>query len=74
MGLMTTTKSKTVGPELAAVLPETGQPWYKNGGLLKLNFCILSIIMFCKNASSLILLTCVLIISRQPLQTVTTVP
>lgn len=51
MGIMTTTKSRTVGHELAAVLPQTGQPWYKNGGLLKLNFCIFSIIMFCKSTS-----------------------
>lgn len=53
MGVMTTAKSRTVGAELAAVLPQTGQPWYKNGGLLKLNFCIFSIIMFCENPSRL---------------------
>lgn len=49
MGVPTTKKSKTVGPELAAVLPQDGQPWYKNRGILKLNFCILSVVMFCKN-------------------------
>jgi hypothetical protein len=50
MGVVTTKKSKTVGPELAAVLPQDGQPWYKNRGILKLNFCILSVVMFCKKA------------------------
>jgi hypothetical protein len=53
MGIVTTTKSRTVGHELAAVLPKSNQPWYNNGGLLKLNFCIASIIMFCETLSRL---------------------
>jgi hypothetical protein len=43
----TMASSKKVGPELASVLP-TDKPWYKNSGLLKLNFCLLSLIQFCK--------------------------
>jgi hypothetical protein len=41
----TQASSKTVGHELAAVLP-TEKPWYKNTGLLKLNFCLFSLIQF----------------------------
>ncbi|KAL2669782.1 hypothetical protein Neosp_015227 [[Neocosmospora] mangrovei] len=38
-------KANAVGEKLAAVLPNNG-PWYKQKHLLKLNFCILSLIMF----------------------------
>jgi MFS family permease len=37
---------RAVGQELAEVLPDDGLPWYKRGHLLKLNLCILSLIMF----------------------------
>lgn len=35
-----------VGDELAAVLPDG--PWYKRDHLLKLNFCIISLVLFCR--------------------------
>ena len=41
-------KSKAVGDELAAVLPQDSRPWYKQRHLLKLNFCIISLVMYCK--------------------------
>ncbi|KPM39521.1 hypothetical protein AK830_g7040 [Neonectria ditissima] len=41
----TSGETKAVGQELAAVLPDTG-PWYKQKHLVRLNFCILSMIMF----------------------------
>ncbi|WZH40784.1 sugar transporter [Fusarium acuminatum] len=34
---------RVVGAELAAVLPDDPKPWYRQGHLLKLNFCILSL-------------------------------
>ncbi|EOD51127.1 putative sugar transporter protein [Neofusicoccum parvum UCRNP2] len=37
---------KAVGDELAAVLPQTSQPWYRKTNLLRLNFCILSLVLF----------------------------
>ena len=69
MGVMNTKKSKTVGPELAAVLPQDGQPWYKNRGILKLNFCILSVVMFCKATFTLGFSEHMLTIYFQPLPT-----
>jgi hypothetical protein len=41
-------KEKDVGDELAAVLPEDSEPWYKKAHLLKLNFVICSLVLFCK--------------------------
>ena len=41
-------KSKTVGDELVAVLPQDSRPWYKQRHLLRLNFCIISLVMYCK--------------------------
>lgn len=38
---------KAIGDELLAVLPSDGRPWYTKGHLLKLNFCILSLVLFC---------------------------
>lgn len=38
--------SKAVGADMAAVLPQDGRPWYKKTHLLKLNFCMLSLILF----------------------------
>ena len=43
--------NKAVGDELAAVLPQDAQPWYKQSHLLKLNFCIISLVMYCKSSS-----------------------
>lgn len=37
---------KAVGDELAAVLPNDSKAWYTKPHLLKLNFCILSLVMF----------------------------
>ncbi|KAH7011271.1 general substrate transporter [Ilyonectria destructans] len=41
----TSAETKAVGQELAAVLPDAG-PWYKQKHLVKLNFTILSMILF----------------------------
>jgi hypothetical protein len=41
-------KGKTVGDELAAVLPDDTRPWYKKTHLFKLNFIIVSLVLFCK--------------------------
>jgi hypothetical protein len=43
MGFSTT---QAVGAELAAVLPNDGIPWYKKPHLLRLNFSIISIVLF----------------------------
>jgi MFS family permease len=37
---------KAVGQELASVLPEDNRPWYKKTYLFKLNFCLLSLVLF----------------------------
>jgi len=37
---------RTVGAELASLLPDDGLPWYKRPHLLRLNFCILSLCLF----------------------------
>ncbi|TVY67879.1 Lactose permease [Fusarium oxysporum f. sp. cubense] len=39
-------KADTVADTLASVLPSDGKPWYKQGHLLRLNFIILSLVMF----------------------------
>jgi hypothetical protein len=39
---------RAVGGELLAVLPRDGIPWYKKGHMLKLHFCVLSLVMFCE--------------------------
>lgn len=39
---------KAVGDELLAVLPKDGIPWYKKAHLLKLHFCVFSLVMFCE--------------------------
>jgi hypothetical protein len=39
-------EARTVGVELASVLPDDGLPWYKRSHLLRLNFCILSLCLF----------------------------
>lgn len=31
------------------VIPKNGGPWYKQSHLVRLNFCIFSLFMFCKN-------------------------
>lgn len=36
---------KSVGPELAAVLPQHDKPWYKKRNLIFLNFCIMSLFL-----------------------------
>ncbi|KAL1636199.1 hypothetical protein SLS58_009893 [Diplodia intermedia] len=38
--------SKVVGAELAAVLPADQPPWYRQRNLLRLNFCLISLILF----------------------------
>ena len=38
-------EAKAVGHELATVLPTDG-PWWKKGHLVKLNFCIVSLMLF----------------------------
>lgn len=44
-------KEQTVADTLASVLPSDGKPWYKQKHLLKLNFIILSLVMFCTSSS-----------------------
>ncbi|EKJ71682.1 hypothetical protein FPSE_08128 [Fusarium pseudograminearum CS3096] len=39
-------KENTVADTLASVLPSDGKPWYKQRHLLKLNFVILSLVLF----------------------------
>ena len=46
---------RAVGGELLAVLPRDGIPWYKKGHMLKLHFCVLSLVMFCEFFFTLIL-------------------
>jgi hypothetical protein len=46
-------KADTVADTLASVLPSDGKPWYKQGHLLRLNFIILSLVMFCKSCDNL---------------------
>ncbi|KKY28048.1 putative sugar transporter [Diplodia seriata] len=38
--------TKVVGAELAAVLPADQPPWYRRRNLLRLNFCLISLILF----------------------------
>ena len=42
-----TATQKAVGNELLAVLPKDGLPWYKKAHMLKLHFCVFSLVMFC---------------------------
>lgn len=42
-----TATQRAVGSELLAVLPKDGLPWYKKAHMLKLHFCVFSLIMFC---------------------------
>lgn len=46
-------KEQTVTDTLASVLPSDGKPCYKQKHLLKLNFIILSLLMFCASSSHL---------------------
>ncbi|KAF5522402.1 Lactose permease [Colletotrichum aenigma] len=39
-------EAKAVGHELASVLPNDGIPWWKKSHLIKLNFCIVSFMLF----------------------------
>ncbi|KAM0709861.1 hypothetical protein Q7P35_003903 [Cladosporium inversicolor] len=41
-----TATKKAVGDELLAVLPKDGLPWYKKAHMLKLHFCVFSLVMF----------------------------
>ena len=43
MGFSTSSSSKAVGQELAAVLPRDTKSWYQRGHLVKLNLLILSL-------------------------------
>jgi hypothetical protein len=42
-----TARSKSVNDDLLAVLPDN-RPWYTKAHLIKLHFCIASLILFCK--------------------------
>ncbi|KAH6695665.1 general substrate transporter [Plectosphaerella plurivora] len=42
---MTLNKTKSVGVELAAVLPQNDKPWYKKRNLIFLNFCLGSLFL-----------------------------
>lgn len=39
-------EANAIGKELLAVLPNDGVPWYKKPYLLRLNFSILSLVLF----------------------------
>lgn len=39
-------EARSAGVELAAVLPKDGLPWYKQKHLIKVNFCVLSLMLF----------------------------
>lgn len=47
-------KGKHVDDELAAVLPDDSKPWYKKTHLLKLNFIICSLVLFCTSLLTLL--------------------
>lgn len=53
MGFSAASQSKSVGNDLAAVLPQNSGPWYTKRHLLKLNFCIFSLVMFCTDDLSI---------------------
>lgn len=38
--------TKAVGADLVSVLPNDGLPWYKKPHLVKLHFCVFSLILF----------------------------
>ncbi|KAF4964252.1 hypothetical protein FSARC_7806 [Fusarium sarcochroum] len=38
--------AKATGTELAAVLPDDGTPWYKRKNLVKVNICVISLMLF----------------------------
>jgi hypothetical protein len=40
--------TKAVGADLMSVLPNDGLPWYRKRHLVKLHFCVLSLILFGK--------------------------
>lgn len=43
-------KSDDIVPvHLGSVLPSDGRPWYRRAHLLRLNFIILSLVLFCKS-------------------------
>ena len=46
MGIGAAPVDKAVGRELASVLPQDGQPWYKKGHIVKLSYIILSLVLF----------------------------
>jgi hypothetical protein len=48
-------RDDTVAEHLASVLPSDGKPWYKQPHLLRLNFIILSLVLFCKSRYELLL-------------------
>lgn len=45
-GKADTTIHSMAADELTRVLPEGS--WYKRGHMIKLNFCIISLVLFCK--------------------------
>lgn len=49
----TNADKKAVGDEMLAVLPRDGVPWYKKTHMMKLHFCVLSLVMFCKDSSTI---------------------
>ena len=41
---------RSVGHDLAKVLPKTSEKWYTKRHLVLLNFCLFSLILFCKKS------------------------
>lgn len=48
-------ETDAIGHELLAVLPNDNIPWYKKPHLLRLNFSLLSLVLFCWFLQSMIL-------------------
>lgn len=40
-------EANAIGKDLLAVLPNDNIPWWKKGHLIRLNFSILSLVLFC---------------------------
>lgn len=43
-----------MGDELLAVLPRDGKPWYRKAHLVKLHFCVFSLMMFCTSIAEIL--------------------
>jgi hypothetical protein len=53
MAVKTDSDHKEVDAELAVAVPRDAATWYAQRHLLLLNFCILSLVMFCRHPHKL---------------------